>query len=315
MADRPINPIVHLTREQCDTILESWLGKYEQCTAIHRMTGGCVHTVLEVTFGDSNDRVVFKVAHEPRHEGIEREFNVLRYYREHALFPLPEPLFCDISGSLLPYSFMIMERLPGEHMGDATAWMSVSDKRHIERAMGETVAELHTHTRDTFGDALHEGTDSTWVEIFRDQILGEYLDNEKLQLVSSDTLQTVRRVIDRLDTILGVPGRPTLVHGDIWVTNIMIAREEDEARLVGYLDPGGRYTHPEYELAYLEIWRTVSRDFFEVYTAYHPLLDGYEFRRSIYWLNTLLLHVRAFKTRNYARATEELVDKLRPLLR
>jgi hypothetical protein len=40
---------------------------------------------------------------------------------------------------------------------------------------------------------------------------------------------------------------------------------------------------------------------------------GLRLRRSVYWLNTLLLHVRAFKTRNYARATEELVEKIKEI--
>jgi fructosamine-3-kinase len=322
MADKPINPIVNLTPEQCETVLESWLGEHKPCTGVRRLTGGCVNTVLEVTYGGDDSRVVFKVSHEARDDKLECEFNVLKHYRERTTaFPLPEPLHCDISGSELPYSYIVMERLPGDNMGDASMWMSGSDRRHIDHAIGETVADLHTCTRDKFGDALTGGTDQTWPEYFRDTfILKEYRDNEKIGLVSADAMRTIRSIIDRLDTLLDTPGAPTLVHGDIWATNIMIDRGSASgaatgtARLVGYLDPNGRYCHTEFELAYLEIWSTVGRDFFDAYTARHTLLDGYPLRRAIYWLYTFLQHVRAFKTRNYAQAAEQLAAQLKAVV-
>ena len=314
MADKPINPIVNVTPAQCETVLESWLGEHKPCTGVRRLTGGCVNTVLEVAYGDDDSCVVFKVSHETQDEKLESEFNVLKHYRDRAAcFPLPEPLHCDISGAALPYSYMVMERLPGDNMGDASMWMSGSDRRGIGRAVGETVAELHTCTRVKFGDALTGGTDAPWCEYFRDTfILKEYRDNEKIGLVSADAMRTIRSIIDRLDTLLDVPGAATLVHGDVWATNIMIDR--DPARLVGYLDPNGRYCHTEFELAYLEIWSTVGRDFFDAYTARHTLLDGYPLRRAIYWLYTFLQHVRAFKTRNYAGAAEQLAAQLKAVV-
>jgi fructosamine-3-kinase len=317
MAEKPIDPIVNLTAAQCETVLESWLGEHKPCTGVRRLTGGCVNTVLEVAYGDDDSRVVFKVSHEPQDEKLEAEFNVLKHYRDRTTaFPLPEPLHCDITGAALPYSYMLMERLPGDNMGDASMWMSGSDRRRIDRAIGDTVAELHTCTREKFGDALTGGTDQAWPEYFRDTfILKEYRDNEKIGLVSADAMRTIRTIIDRLDTLIDVPGAATLVHGDIWATNIMIdATEGGPARLVGYLDPNGRYCHTEFELAYLEIWSTVGRDFFDAYTARHPLLDGYPLRRAIYWLYTFLQHVRAFKTRNYAGATEQLAAQLRAVV-
>ena len=92
-------------------------------------------------------------------------------------------------------------------MGDASFWMSGADRRHIDRAIGETVAELHTCTRDKFGDALTDGTEQIWPEYFRDTfILKEYRDNEKIGLVSADAMRTIRTIIDRLDTLLDTPG-------------------------------------------------------------------------------------------------------------
>ena len=79
---------------------------------------------------------------------------------------------------------------------------------------------------------------------------------------------------------------------------------------IGFLDAGGRFTHTEYELAYFEIWGTVEDAFFEVNTQVHPFLEGYEVRRMVYWLHTLLVHVFCFKTQNYVSATERLARQL-----
>lgn len=306
MPDNPINPIVNLSPDEAALILRQWLGREVRCTRVRRLTGGCVHTVLEVAFEGPESPVVLKVAHVPGHEGISGEFEVLQHFRKHTKFPVPDPLFCDISGELLPYSYMVMERVPGEHLGDAGARLRRQDYTSIEREMGEAVAELHTHTRARFGGLRARSTYEDWSECFHEKLLGLYRENEEVGLLSPEAMARVRAVLDALPKLLEAPGQPTLTHGDIWATNIMI----HDGRLAGFLDPGGLFAHREYELAYLEIWRTVGQSFFEVYHQTHPYLDGYERRRMVYWLATLLIHVRSFKADHYVRATEELVSQI-----
>lgn len=308
VADQPIHPIVELTKAEAELILRQWLGEEVPCTSLRRLTGGCVNTVLEVHFEHERSPVILKLSHGAGYG--EGEYRILEYYRTHTTFPVPEPHFYDASASLVPYSYLIMQRLPGENMGEAILWMTPRDRVRVERQIAEEVAELHTHTRERFGSFREEGTRETWAERFHRQVSDVYRENEALGLISSLRMRQIAQVLDRFDRIFDVPGKPTLVHGDIWATNIMVHRDGEGAALSGFLDASGRFAHTEYELAYLEIWNTVGDAFFEVYTQVHPLLEGYEVRRMVYWLNTLLVHVFCFKTQNYISETERLAGQL-----
>ncbi len=306
MGDEPLNPVVDLAPAEAEAILRQWLGRAVKCLGLRRLTGGCCCTVVEVALDGPESPVVLKLSDEGGDASLERELAVLRYYREQTAFPVPEPFFCDTSGQLVPYSYLIMERVPGTHLGEARPALSAEDHAAVQRAMGEAVAALHTHTGPHFGLVAGEEVYSDWLQWVHDKLLDLYQEHERLGLLSVDAMARVRGVLDALPALLDAPASPVLVHGDIWATNVMVS----EGRLSGFLDPVGRFAHREFELAYLEIWRTADAGFFEAYEADHGRLPGYERRRMVYWLQTLLLHVWLFRTRNYVRATEQLAQQL-----
>ncbi len=310
MPDEPLNPLVPLTEAEAARILAAWLGETRRVRRLRRLTGGCVHTVLEAEFEGPESPVVLKVAHRVEEESIRAEHEVLRYFRAHTGFPVPEPHACDITGDLAPYSWLIMERLPGVHLGEAR--MLPEDEARIQRAMGEAVAGLHDHTRDAgFGHLVYDDEPHpSWPDYFTELLASNYRDACDTGLVAPDDLRLCERVVASTPAHLVRTAVPTLVHGDLWATNIMVAGEPGSMRLTGFLDPGGLFADPEYELAYLEIWHTIDERFFEAYTRRHPLAPGYEHRRLFYWLNTLLLHVWCFRAEHYARATTDLTRRL-----
>ena len=299
---------VKFTRSEAEVALRRWLGEEVRCTEVRPLTGGYVNAVFEIHFQHSLSPVVFKMAHGPGFG--EGEYAILDFYRRNTSFPVPEPYFCDTSASEVPFSYLIMQRLPGENMGRAERWMGTPDRVRVEREMAEAVAELHTHKRDRFGSFRDEGTDEPWGERFRRSVLSEYEKAEATGLLSPDAKAKIPRLIDLIPEVLEAPAEPTLVHGDLWAANIMVDKGAEGAELSGFLDARGIYAHPEFELAYLEIWNTVGRTFFEVYTWTHPLMEGYEVRRLFYWLNTLLIHVHYFRERYYVSATEDLTRRL-----
>ena len=310
MADTPINPIVDLTPAEAERIIAHWLGEKRSVQSLQRLTGGCVHTVIECEFEGDESPVVLKVAHRPDEQSIGAEYEALRYFGEHTAFPAPEPLACDISGEAVPYSWLAMERIEGKHLGDAQERMTEIDMLRIQVDMGEHVGLLHTHSRDAgFGPLFGERSDS-WPEHFQAQIASEMRDAWATGLMHDGDRVTCERIVASIPDQLQRGVRPTLVHGDIWATNIMIGGGLGEMGVSGFLDPGGVFADPEYELAYLEIWHTVTPHFFEAYTGHQRIAEGYELRRIFYWLNTLLLHVRAFKTDHYASSATDLIRRL-----
>jgi len=310
MADKPLNKPVLITAEHAQKVLRAWLGESVSVTSLMPLTGGCVNTVVELGFDHPRSPVVIKAAHGPGHGGLEHEYATLSFFQNNTTFPLPEPYLVDVSCEEVPFSFLLMQRLPGMNFGQASRWMTSRDHMSVERRIAEAVAELHTHTGPHFGSIHADSGHTSWAEAFKPGVQREHDWNRELGLVSARSLDRVAEMLERFDRLFDVPGEPVMVHGDIWATNIIVRGEPGSASLSGFVDGGGSYSHPEFELAYLEIWRTVGREFFEIYHRTHPPFEGYPQRRLVYWLNTLLLHVRCFKTQNYVAAAEQIIDRL-----
>lgn len=95
----------------------------------------------------------------------------------------------------------------------------------------------------------------------------------------------------RLDEWLVEPARPSLLHGDVWTTNVLAAGD----RITGFVDPAIYYGHPEVELAFTTLFGTFGEPFFSRYQEIRPLPPGFfETRRDIYNLYPLLVHVNLF---------------------
>ena len=298
-----------LTPEQAQAAIAAWLGRDVGPVSLRRLTGGCVYTVLEATFCAPESPVVFKVAALPGDDGLVAEHFTLSYLHRHGLLRVPRPLACDVSGAQLPVSYLAMERLPGVNMGQAAGALSAGQREQLEREMGEAVARLHVHTGRGFGLLAEGASFASWADWFRGLLVEQFEENVGIGLLASAALAKVEQLIGKLPEILEEPPAPTLVHGDIWSANVMVD-PNGGCLLSGFLDPAGVFADPEYELAYLELWRSVGPGFFRAYHAVHPRRPSYETRRQVYWLNTLLLHVWFFRQQQYVDGTERVLDGL-----
>jgi fructosamine-3-kinase len=295
-----------LSREQAEAVLARWLGHPEPCRAIERLHGGMVNSVLLLRFDCQPGQAVIKVSPRTGSGTFQGEAAALRYLKQTAGFPVPEVYLCESEGETVALSLLLLERLPGVNLGEA--WLGGTARRQIDRQMADVLSDLHTCRRSTYGPAVRpdsEGTGS-WTEWFAPKIRHNY--QACATRIDPDAHRLAGQVLDRLETFLEPAGPPTLVHGDIWATNVIVDREDGGWRLVGFVDPGALYADVEYELAYLEVFSTVTPEFFEAYR--HELRSGYELRRVIYWLNTMMLHVHYFGDQHYVDNTHRLVAAL-----
>ncbi len=295
-----------ISRDSATALLQRFLGRDITVTAVRRLHGGMVNSVLELVTDAEPNRLVAKLNAEPGHAGFENEFNVLRWYRRNTDFPVPEPFGVDTSGQLFPGSCLMMERLPGTNLGHAR--LSGPQAAAVERRMARIIARLHENKRPTYGSALEPKQDGTerWLDRFEPRIRREF--EQVKDRLTGGARDRIGRVLAELDRWLPEFGDPTLVHGDLWATNIIV--DPAEARVTGFVDGGANYADVEYELAYLLVFRTVGDAFFDQYTRRHPLRPGFETRCRLYWLHTMLVHVRAFGDAHYVQACERLAREL-----
>jgi len=284
---------LELETEQAEAVLEAWLGGSVRCAEIERLEGGMLNSVLRLRFDRDPGTAVIKLSRDGA--DFVREARALRHMRERS-FPCPAVYGLDGSGSMLPHGYLLLEALPGVHLGKAA--LDEADAAVVERELAEVMVALHANTRETYG-ALGAVGERSWPKAYMPRLRAVRGSQEVETRLSAEVLATVDRAIGACADLLAVESAPTLIHGDIWAANVMVAKRDDGWHLSGVLDPSAEYADAEMELAYLRSFRTPWTHFFDAYTALRPLRPRHELRWLVYWLHTYLIHVYYFGDQHY----------------
>lgn len=256
------------------------------------LTGGLIGDVVRMWLERGPDLVV-KTAGDEAHMTIEAE--MLRRLGDTGAIPVPQVLHAE-------EDLLIMEWVEGEHLTPGA-----------ETDCGRLIAELHdvTGPQHGFGGATLNGRvllsspwTASWVEFFADHRLRFALELADLtRPLPPELTYDVAAVLDRVGELLREPDQPSLLHGDLWTANVLSVGD----RVTAFLDPSACYGDPEFELAYVDAWRSFGPGFWHAYTAHRPLDDGYrEVRRHVYALYPLLMHVYYFGDRFLPKLAETL---------
>ena len=109
--------------------------------------------------------------------------------------------------------------------------------------------------------------------------------------ISSPLNERLWRLGERLPKWLHEPPRPALLHGDLWIGNVLCRG----GRAVALIDPAIAYGHPEVELAFTMLFGGFPPSFFHRYFEIAPAPSGFlETRRALYQLYPLLVHAALF---------------------
>jgi fructosamine-3-kinase len=168
--------------------------------------------------------------------------------------------------------------------------------------------DLHTHTRETYGPIFDEGR-ADWAAEFEPRVRDRYENIEGK--IDTRTYARIDDILRAFPVIFADQGAPTLVHGDIWATNVMISERAGDWHLKGFVDVAGSfYADVEFELAYLEAFQPIWGPLLTRYAETTPFREGYALRRAAYHLNTMIIHVDHFGDAHYVRRTEQLADEI-----
>ncbi len=246
------------------------------------MGGGCIGEVYRVDLADGTT-LAAKVDREGASH-LEREAYMLRYLRENSELPVPEVYH----GS---ETLLLMEFVEG------SSRFSEGAERHAAELLSglhDITADAYGHERDTLIGSLDQPNPWTesWSEFFRDQRLlyMARVAHEAGRLPAED-LERVEQLAERLDEYLEEPGRPSLIHGDVWSANVLAKGD----RITAFLDPAIYHADPEIELAFISLFHSFGDPFFERYAEIRGIRAGFfEERRELYNLYPLLVHVYFF---------------------
>ena len=99
---------------------------------------------------------------------------------------------------------------------------------------------------------------------------------------------------------------PSLLHGDLWSGNILY-----NIKGPVLIDPAIYFGDKEMELAFILMFNTFGKTFFDAYTQIHPLSkDFYETKVPLYQVYPLLVHVALYGS-TYREKLEEVLKRLK----
>lgn len=183
-------------------------------------------------------------------------------------------------------SVLVIERLPAGG-GIESAW------RHL----GRQLSRLHAVDESGIGRQacygwqdsyafgrvpIDNGWSGDWPGFWAERRLAILLSGLPRTLASR-----AERLAARLPDLLPATPRPSLLHGDLWVGNILVA----DGRISGLIDPACYFGDREVDFAMLRLFGRPGPELMEECEA---LATGHERRRPIYQLWPALVHVRLF---------------------
>lgn len=249
---------------------------------VEPMGGGCVSEVYGVYF-DDGQRAIAKYDEEAA-SFLSTEAEMLRYLAAESRLPVPEVLFASPTLLLLEYVRGVSRFSGGaeEHAAELLA------------ALHEISSPAFGFHRDTVIGGLRQPNtpSASWIDFFRDQRL-LFMAREAVRegRLPPAMLARIERLCSNLDEWLKEPERPSLLHGDVWTTNILAEGD----RITAFLDPAIYFGHPEIELAFTRLFGTFGDAFYDRYGQLREIAPGFlEVRRDLYNLYPLLVHVRLF---------------------
>ncbi len=261
--------------------------------------------------------VVCKIAPHMVMSQYEYEAYQLNLLRDWGL-PVPEVYACSLASLERPHSYLLMQHMPGRSLAEVRENISRDDLNHIQMHLAEIVIALHSRTSLTYkrvNDGGEQGT-SDYVRFFH-EIYDPILDDVvSMKMIEPGLRRRILSIHGKLPRLLEHADRPRLIHGDLWSSNLLVDVDRQGKWWVSaILDPNCRYSHNELELAYLELFKTVTPAFFRVYQQTYPLSEEYRlWRRDLYMVYPLLNHIRLFG-KQYARPLAVVAERLVKTLR
>lgn len=172
-------------------------------------------------------------------------------------------------------------------------------------ALGRGLAAMHRATAPTFGyprpnfiGSLPQKNNEnpSWATFFvQNRLVPQYNMARSRNLLSEAEIPDPALMEHQVTSL--VPDiRPSLLHGDLWGGNYLIASDGNPY----LIDPAVYYGHSEVDLAMSMLFGGFPRAFYDAYFEVLPKQPGFERRVQLYQLYYLLVHLNLFGRSYYS---------------
>ena len=232
-----------LSAEQLALICARVFGPAHVVDAVDEVPGGTINTVYRLQCR-GRPPLVLRVAPPDDHPALFRhEQQLLR--REFAVQPflaplgrlLPDIVFVDFTQQLLARDFLVQTWIAGDVWNDVRATLPPAEQSVLWQQLGMLTRQIHMVHQDEFGPPLTAPGFDRWSDALLADVATALLDFATWQLptVALETMQAF--VVDQRPLFDFLP-TARLLHGDLWLNNLLVQRTADGLQIVGVLDAG-----------------------------------------------------------------------------
>ena len=274
--------------------IETIIGR--RVVGTHALSGGKISEVVRLDLHDG-ESIVAKVG--AGSHDLTIEAFMLAYLRTHSELPVPDVFHSEAD-------LLLMQYIDGRNRWDNT---SLAHLGTLLANCHQISAPEYGLERDTLIGPLHQpnASSSSWISFFREQRL-KYIMSLACQsgALPAELITRLQRLAENVERFLIEPEQPSLIHGDMWRTNVIVR----DCHVVGILDPAIYYAHNEMELAYMTLFDNLSEEFFVSYRTIKTIdSEFFSVRRHVYNLYPLLIHLIIFGPK-YIRPIDENLKRL-----
>ena len=278
-------------------IVRRWAGEATDLAEVTPLSGGCISTAVALTL-DSGRKAVLKISPHRVDRAYADEQVQLGLLRE-AGIRVPEVYYVHTGTLEEPFSYILMEFIEGVDLSVARARCSAEQFENLQSQLADIVLKLHERTSPCYMRVTSNGAKQfdAWPACYHSIYDPIWSEAEKNAGLPVKARKQVARLHQRLDQFLAHDDCPRLVHWDLWATNLLAIENPDNHswRIAALLDPNCKFAHAEAEIAYLELFQTVTPTFLRAYQQSHKLPPEYHrVRKPIYQLYSLLNHLCLF---------------------
>ena len=174
------------------------------------------------------------------------------------------------------------------------------------KRLGKALAQLHQVKHASFGWQQHNFIGSlsqtnnqhpNWLDFYiAERLLPQFHLAQQKQLLSSQEIPSKNSLLEKGNSLFK-DIQPTLLHGDLWSGNFLIATDGTPY----LIDPAVYYGHGEVDIAMARLFGGFSTDFYKAYYEFHPPKTDLTIRQDWYQLYYLLVHLNLFGRGYYSQ--------------
>jgi aminoglycoside phosphotransferase (APT) family kinase protein len=228
-----------LSANQIIAMCRRAFGEHVHVASARELRGGTFNTTYLIALADR--QVVLRIAPPPAADQSWDEVDLMR--RELHLQPffaalgplMPRTIVADFTRQIVDRDYVFQTFLAGERWDEVAGTLAADEANTLWDQFGRVTKTIHATAGAAFGGPHPLPEFPTWSQavVYRLERALDAMAATRLDLADmTAVLDIVRRNPAPLDAIR----RPRLLHGDLWLFNILIERGAGDPRISGVLD-------------------------------------------------------------------------------